>query len=57
MSKLPHHTPDGTRQFLLSMCSQAEIQLAQQSIQQQPQLAVLAQANLDMTTVLDLLRP
>ena len=50
------HTPEATRQFLLRMCAKASSQTAAQACQLDPALAVRAQANLDLQTVLDLLR-
>jgi hypothetical protein len=50
------HTPEATRQFLASMCAQVNNQLVVQSLNWSPELAVRAQANLDLQTVLDLLR-
>lgn len=50
------HTPHTTRQFLQAMCAQANSQLATQGMLHSPHTAVLAQANLDLATVLDLLR-
>lgn len=56
MHQLAEHTPAVTRQFLLSMYAHANRQLALQGLQQNPTTAVLAQANLSLQTVLDLLR-
>ena len=56
MHQLAEHTPEVTRQFLLSMCAQANRQLAMQGLQNKPSTAVLAQANLSRQVVLDLLR-
>lgn len=50
------HTPEATRQFLASMCAQVNNQLVVQTLNWSPELAVRAQANLDLQTVLDLLR-
>lgn len=51
-----HHTPEATRQFCVAMCAKANSQLSAQGFAASPQTAVLAQANLDLQTVLDLLR-
>jgi hypothetical protein len=56
MPHLAHHTPEATRQFCMAMCAKANSQLSAQSLAASPHLAVMAQANLDLTTVLDLLR-
>ena len=56
MRTLAIHTTDSTRHFLDAMRAQAHRQLAAQSLALEPELAVLAQANLDLKTVLDLLR-
>jgi hypothetical protein len=56
MTPIAHHTPEATRQFLVAMCAKANSQLSAQSLAAAPQLAVAAQANLDLATVLDLLR-
>lgn len=56
MLQIAHHTPEATRQFLLAMCAQANSQLSAQGVAASPQQAVLAQANLDLANVLDLLR-
>ena len=56
MRTLAIHTTESTRQFLEAMSAQAHRQLAAQSMALEPQLAILAQANLDLKTVLDLLR-
>lgn len=56
MRTLAIHTTERTRHFLDAMRAQAHRQLAAQSLALEPELAVLAQANLDLKTVLDLLR-
>jgi hypothetical protein len=56
MTPIAHHTPEATRQFLLAMCAKASSQLTAQGLASAPKLAVAAQANLDLATVLDLLR-
>jgi hypothetical protein len=56
MTPTTHHTPIDTRQFLAAMCAQAHCQLGAQAVLHHPRTAVLAQANLDLATVLDLLR-
>ena len=56
MSPIAQHTPESTRQFLMSMCAQANSQLTGQGLMQNPHTAVLAQANLNLTNVLELLR-
>ncbi len=56
MTPTTQHTPCDTRQFLAAMCAQAHSQLGAQAVLHNPHTAVLAQANLDLATVLDLLR-
>jgi hypothetical protein len=56
MTPTAHHTPEATRQFLEAMCAKANSQLSAQGLAAVPHLAVAAQANLDLATVLDLLR-
>jgi hypothetical protein len=56
MIQTSQHTPHQTRQFLAAMCAQAHCQLGAQALLHSPQTAVLAQANLDLASVLDLLR-
>ncbi len=56
MTPTTQHTPIDTRQFLAAMCAQAHSQLGVQAVRHNPHGAVLAQANLDLATVLDLLR-
>lgn len=56
MTPIAHHTPEATRQFLLAMCAKAKSQLSAHGLASAPQLAVAAQANLDLAAVLDLLR-
>jgi hypothetical protein len=56
MTPTAHHTPEATRQFLEAMCAKANSQLSAQGLTAVPHLAVSAQANLDLATVLDLLR-
>jgi hypothetical protein len=50
-------TPCVTRQFLAAMCAKANSQSLAQAWAVTPHTAVRAQANLDLHTVLDLLRP
>ncbi len=47
---------ESTRHFLEAMSAQAHRQLAAHSMALEPERAILAQANLDLKTVLDLLR-
>jgi hypothetical protein len=54
--QIAHHTPEATHQFCVAMCAQANSQLSAQGMAASPQMAVMAQANLDLATVLDLLR-
>ena len=56
MTPIGHHTPEATRQFLVAMCAKANSQLSAMGLTTTPELAVAAQANLDLATVLDLLR-
>jgi hypothetical protein len=56
MSPIAPHSPEATRQFLLAMAARANSQWLAQDIAQQPDLAVAAQANLDVHAVMDLLR-
>ena len=56
MTPIAHHTPEATRQFLVAMCAKANSQLSAQGLATAPHLAVAAQANLDLVTVLDVLR-
>lgn len=56
MTPTAHHTPEATRQFWVAMCAKANSQLSAQGLAAAPQRAVMAQANLDLATVLDLLR-
>ena len=56
MTPTAHHSPQATRQFLVTMCAKANSQLLAQGLAATPHLAVAAQANLDLATVLDLLR-
>lgn len=56
MTPIAHHTPEATRQFLGAMIAKANSQLLAQGVAAAPQMAVMAQANLDLQTVLDLLR-
>ena len=56
MSPFAPHSPEATRQFLLAMAARANGQWLTQCIAQQPDLAVAAQANLDVQAVMDLLR-
>ncbi len=56
MTPTAHHTPEATRQFWVAMCAKANRQLSAQGLAAAPQLAVMAQANLDLASVLDLLR-
>lgn len=51
-----HYTPDDTRQFLAAMCAKANSHRMAQSLAAAPHTAVLAQANLGLQAVLDLLR-
>jgi hypothetical protein len=48
-------TPCVTRQFLAAMCAKANSQSLAQALVVAPNTAVLAQANLDLRTVLALL--
>lgn len=56
MPQLAFQTPEATRQFCVAMCAKANSQLSAQGLAASPHLAVMAQANLDLQTVLDLLR-
>lgn len=56
MSPMTQHTPEATRQFLEAMCAKANSQLAALRSFSAPEMAVRAQANLDLKTVLKLLR-
>ena len=56
MTPAAHHSPEATRQFWMAMCAKANSQLSAQGLAAAPHLAVAAQANLDLATVLDLLR-
>lgn len=56
MPQIAHHTPEATRQFCVAMCAKANSQVSAQSLTASPHRAVMAQANLDLATVLDLLR-
>lgn len=56
MPPIASYTPHETRQFLAAMCAQANSALCAQSLTCKPEVAVMAQANLDLKTVLDLLR-
>ena len=56
MHSLAPHTAETTHQFLMSMCAQAHRQLALQQLAAVPQMATLAQANLNWQAALDLLR-
>jgi hypothetical protein len=56
MTPTAHHSPEATRHFLVAMCAKANSQLSAQGLASAPHLAVAAQANLDLATVLDLLR-
>ena len=56
MTPTAHHTPEATRQFWVAMCAKANSHLSAQGLAAAPQQAVMAQANLDLATVLDLLR-
>jgi hypothetical protein len=56
MTPTAHHTPEATHQFLVAMCAKANSQLLAKGLAAAPELAVMAQANLDLATVLDLLR-
>ena len=56
MTPTAHHSPEATRQFWVAMCAKANSQLSAQGLAAAPHLAVAAQANLDLATVLDLLR-
>lgn len=56
MTPTAHHTPEATRQFWVAMCAKANSQLSAQGLAAAPQRAVMAQANLDLAAVLDLLR-
>jgi hypothetical protein len=56
MPQIAQHTPQATRQFCVAMCAKANSQLAAQGLTASPLTAVLAQANLDLQSVLDLLR-
>ncbi len=47
---------DATRQFQAAVSAQAHSQRTSQNLMRTPELAVMAQANLDLQTVLDLLR-
>lgn len=55
MTPIAHHTPEATRQFLEAMVAKASIQVLAQGFAAAPQMAAMAQANLDLRTVLDLL--
>lgn len=55
MTPTAHHTPEATRQFWVAMCAKANSQLSAQGLAAAPQRAVMAQANLDLAAVLDLL--
>lgn len=50
------HTPEVTRQFLAAMCAKANSLSAGQGMIGLPEMAIAAQANLDLKSVLDLLR-
>ena len=56
MSSFAPHSPEATRQFLLAMAVRVKGQWLAQGIAQQPDLAVAAQAHLDVQAVMDLLR-
>ena len=56
MLQFTDHLPEATRQFWVAMCAKANSQLSAQGLAAAPHLAVAAQANLDLATVLDLLR-
>ena len=56
MSPFAPHSPEATRQFLLAMAARTNSQRLAQGIEQQPELAVAAQAHLDIHAVMDLLR-
>ena len=56
MTPTDHQTHYDTRQFMAAMCASANSQLLAQGLAAAPNTAVLAQANLDLQTVLDLLR-
>ena len=56
MHTLAIHTTESTRHFLDAMSAQAHRQLAEQHMAFEPSLAILAQANLDLKSVLELLR-
>lgn len=56
MTPTAYHTPEATLQFLVAMCAKANSLLSAQGLSAAPHLAVAAQANLDLATVLDLLR-
>ena len=55
MHTLASHATESTRHFLDAMRAQAHRQLAARSMVHEPERAILAQANLDLTTVLELL--
>lgn len=55
MTPTAHHTPEATRQFWVAMCAKANSKLSAQGLAAAPQRAVMAQANLDLAAVLDLL--
>ena len=56
MHTLASHTTESTRHFLDAMRAQAHCQLSAYCMAHKPEQAILAQANLDMKTVLELLR-
>jgi hypothetical protein len=56
MSLTAQHPLEATRQFLAAMDAQVKGQRTIQSMLGTPELAITAQANLDLPTVLELLR-
>jgi hypothetical protein len=56
MTPTANHSPEATRRFLMAMGAKAHSQLSAWGLATAPHLAVAAQANLDLATVLDLLR-
>lgn len=56
MSSTALHHLEATRQFLAGMDAQVKGQRTIQSLVRTPELAITAQANLDLPTVLELLR-
>ena len=56
MHQTSSHTPEDTRVFLAAMCAKAHSLSAAQGMLGLPAMAVATQANLDLQSVLDLLR-